>query len=81
LKGTKTVQEEIEVEIKTKTEEWTQEIEVQETERKVALESIEASRKCVANARLEAVKFKQAELRRKYIERKRIVELRRQKLM
>jgi hypothetical protein len=58
LKGTKTVQEEVETEIVTKEEEWTQEIEVQETERKVALESIEASRKCIANARLEAIKFK-----------------------
>ena len=34
-------------EIKTKTEEWTQTVEVQETERKVATEALEAQKKCV----------------------------------
>jgi hypothetical protein len=80
MRGTKQVQEELLVEVTTKTEEWTQEIEVQETERKAALESIESQRKCLDSSRLETVRFKQNELRRKFQERKRLLEIRRQKI-
>lgn len=45
--STTKVLEEVKTEIKTKTEEWTQTVEVQETERKVATEALEAQKKCV----------------------------------
>jgi hypothetical protein len=47
IASTSKVLEEVKSEIKTKTEEWTQTVEVQETERKVATEAIEAQKKCV----------------------------------
>jgi len=47
IKSTTKVLEEVKTEIKTKTEEWTQTVEVQETERKVATEALEAQKKCV----------------------------------
>jgi len=45
--STTKVLDEVKTEIKTKTEEWTQTVEVQETERKVATEALEAQKKCV----------------------------------
>jgi hypothetical protein len=41
------VLDDVKSEIKAKTEEWTQTVEVQETERKVATEALEAQKKCV----------------------------------
>jgi len=47
IASTGKVLDEVKAEIKTKTEEWTQTVEVQETERKVATEALEAQKKCV----------------------------------
>jgi hypothetical protein len=56
--STTKVLEEVKTEIKTKTEEWTQTIEVQETERKVATEALEAQKKCVLAAKESARRYK-----------------------
>jgi len=56
--STTKVLEEVKTEIKTKTEEWTQSVEVQETERKVATEALEAQKKCVLAAKESAKRYK-----------------------
>lgn len=56
--STTRVLEEVKTEIKTKTEEWTQTVEVQETERKVATEALEAQKKCVLAAKESAKRYK-----------------------
>jgi hypothetical protein len=47
IASTTKVLDDVKSEIKAKTEEWTQTVEVQETERKVATEALEAQKKCV----------------------------------
>lgn len=56
--STTKVLEEVTTEIATKTEEWTQTVEVQETERKVAEEALEAQKKCVLAAKESARRYK-----------------------
>lgn len=56
--STTKVLEEVKTEIKAKTEEWTQSVEVQETERKVATEALEAQKKCVLAAKESAERYK-----------------------
>jgi hypothetical protein len=58
ISSTTKVLEEVKTEIKTKTEEWTQTVEVQETERKVATEALEAQKKCVLQAKEAAKRYK-----------------------
>jgi len=56
--STSKVLDDVKSEIKTKTEEWTQSVEVQETERKVATEALEAQKKCVLAAKESAKRYK-----------------------
>lgn len=58
LKGTKVVKDELVKEVTTKTEEWTQELEVEEAEKKVTIQTIETSKNCVRNAKEAQRKFK-----------------------
>jgi len=58
ITSTTKVLEEVKTEIKSKSEEWTQTIEVQETERKVAKEALEAQMKCVLAAKESAKRYK-----------------------
>jgi hypothetical protein len=48
----------LKLKLKTKTEEWTQTVEVQETERKVATEALEAQKKCVLAAKESAKRYR-----------------------
>jgi len=56
--STTKVLNEIPTGIETRPEEWTQTVEVQETERKVATEALEAQKKCVLAAKESARRYK-----------------------
>ena len=58
IASTGKVLDEVKAEIKTKTDEWAQTVEVQETERKVATEALEAQKKCVLQAKEAAKRYK-----------------------
>jgi len=58
ITSTTKVLDEVKAEIKTKTEEWTQTVEVQETEKKVAIEALEAQKKCVIAAKESQRRYK-----------------------
>lgn len=75
ITSTTKVLEEVKTEIKTKTDEWKETLDVQETERKVAAEALEAQKKCVLAAKESAKRYKLESIRKKYQERKRALEL------
>jgi hypothetical protein len=58
IASTGKVLDEVKAEIKTKTDEWAQTVEVQETERKVATEALDAQKKCVLQAKEAAKRYK-----------------------
>ena len=70
----------LEKDVTVKAEEFMKEIEIQDLERQATLKQIETSRNCVAVAKEAARKFKETQILRKYLERKRAVELQRQRL-
>ena len=58
ISSTGKVLDEVKAEIKTKTDEWAQTVETQETERKVATEALDAQKKCVLQAKEAAKRYK-----------------------
>lgn len=68
LIGARTVQEDLEKEVVTKTEEWTQEIEVEEAEKKATMQAVEACKGCTTKASEASKKFTEEQLRRQSLQ-------------
>lgn len=80
LIGARTVHEDLEKEVVTKTEEWTQEIEVEEAEKKATMQALDACKGCTTKASEASKKFSEEQLRRQSVQETRVIEVERQRL-
>jgi hypothetical protein len=75
ITGTETLSKELETELETRTTEFVKEIEIQEIEKEATLRTIETSKDCIRKAKEAGRTFKETQIRKKYLQRKRQIEI------